>query len=94
MTSSCELESDRIRLSAVDVNWVSDLSLSSRHMVTVLKGTDVVESFSFRFSDVEFRNRSKPDVCLFLGSFYFTWQIWPVERTGDWCPCWSSEAKE
>ena len=83
-----------IAVSADDVTWVSDLNLSALHTVRVLKRGEVVESFKFRFSDVAFKDSSRPDLCLSLGSFYFTWQLWPVERTGEWCPCWSAEAKE
>jgi len=32
-----------------------------------------------------------PVDCLDIDSLYFTWQLWPVERTGNWCPNWSSE---
>jgi hypothetical protein len=79
---------------ANDVTWVSDLDLSPVHTVRVLKRGKVVESFKFRFTDVVFKDSARPDLCLSLGAFYFTWQLSPVERTGDWCPCWSNEATE
>ena len=80
-----------VSLSLVKASWIRDLDLNSEHSLVILADGNPVESFKFRFDDVNFRDPTRPDLCLFVNSLYLTWQLWRVEQTGDWCPCWSTE---
>jgi hypothetical protein len=84
---------DPVAVSSSAVHWIDKLDLRKRHSVVILANGKPLESFHFTFSQHDFRNQDKQDLCLFLNSFYLTWQLWPVERTGKWCPCWSSQQK-
>ncbi|ANM29868.1 hypothetical protein ABI59_10190 [Acidobacteria bacterium Mor1] len=81
-----------IELDYESVHWVEGLDLQPKHDVVIYADGVPLESWSFRFSDYTFKNRGKPDLCLFLEPLYLSWQLWRVERTEDWCPCWSREA--
>ncbi len=80
-----------VRLSTTKVHWVPDLDLDKFHQAVVLIDEKKAESFNFTIEAKSLRNKSKPDLCLFVNSLYLTWQIWPVEKTGKWCPCWSND---
>ena len=80
-----------VGLSHEDVHWIENLRFGERHSVLIRADGERLESFFFRFDTVHFRNRAKPDLCLFLNPLYLTWQLRPVEQTGDWCRCWRSE---
>ena len=80
-----------ITLSFGKAQWVSGLSLTDEHSVLIRVDGEAVDSFKFKFAEAAFEDATRPDLCLFLGSLYFTWQLWPVERTGDWCPCWAND---
>ena len=81
-----------IQASTSKVAWINELSPDVEHSVTILKGSTVREQFSFNLNNYVFKNRSKKDLCLFVNSLYLSWQLYKVEQTGRWCPCWSSEA--
>ena len=83
-----------VQLSYEDVHWVENLGFPERHSILIRADGERLESFFFRFDTVRFRNRAKPDLCLYLNPLYLTWQLRPVEQTGDWCRCWGSEKSE
>lgn len=80
-----------VPLSLSAASWISGLDLEVRHSVSIRADEKVLESFDVQFDQVSFRDKSRPDLCLFVNSLYLTWQLWPVERTGEWCPCWNNE---
>jgi len=86
-------ERQPIPLSTSKSQWVDGLDLATNHSVAIRIDGKTVESFVFDFGQFEFRKVNKPDVCLFMNSLYFTWQLWRVERTGEWCECWSNEPR-
>lgn len=83
-----------IQTSSSKVVWLNEINPAMEHSITILKGTTTKEQFSFNLNNYTFKNRSKKDLCLFVNTLYLTWQLYKVEQTGKWCPCWSSEASD
>jgi hypothetical protein len=79
---------DWVDLSSKDVIWVDGLDLGKRHFVVIRGDGKQMESFYFIFEP------SEPDLCLFLKPLYLEWILWPIAKTGDWCPCYASEKGE
>jgi hypothetical protein len=80
-----------VPLSLSSTAWISGLVLSDKHSVIIRADEQVLQSFDVHFDRVAFGNPARPDLCLFVNDLYLTWQLWPVEKTGDWCPCWQNE---
>ena len=78
-------------MSTKEVSWISSIELEKEYVVQILKGNIVQEQFRFDISNYAFKNEAKKDLCLFVNALYLTWQLYKVEETGAWCPCWSSE---
>lgn len=68
-----------------NVTWINDLDLDKKHLITIRADKKQIESFYFTF------DADHPDLCLFLKSLYLTWELWPVEKTGEWCPCYAND---
>ena len=62
--------------------WSPGLRVGDRHTVAIAADGKGVASFHFRFEALD-----GAEQCLFLEPLYQTWQLWPLERTGDWCSC-------
>ncbi len=71
--------------------WINKIPSNKEHIITILKHNKAVESFPFTINDYTFKQKENKDLCLFVNSFYLSWQLRTVESTGSWCPCWSSE---
>jgi hypothetical protein len=84
---------DPVQLSKSEVSWISNLSVDESHKLIVLENSVPKESFTFNFGQYEFKHFTKKDLCLFVNNLYLTWQLYKVEQTGNWCPCWSNEAQ-
>jgi hypothetical protein len=83
--------SDAVLQSTTSIHWFSDLELKQSHSVLIHGDGKRVAKFTFTFEEYDFKKNARMDLCLFQNDLYLTWQLWPVERTDSWCPCWSSE---
>jgi hypothetical protein len=84
-------EREPIQTSVSKVVWLEKINSNVNHSITILKGSSSQEKFSFNINSFTFKNKFKKDLCLFVNELYLTWQLYKVEQTGSWCPCWSSE---
>jgi hypothetical protein len=76
-----------VAASTSSVRWINGLEYAKTHRLTIYADGKKEKSFKFRFDKWEFKDKGSTDVCLFLKPLYMTWQLWPVEQTGDWCKC-------
>lgn len=84
-------ERSPVQLFNTKVSWISNLEIDRQYQLQIVKDKNVIESFSVRLADYEFADDDKKDLCLYTSAFYLSWQLSPVSKTGQWCPCWSSE---
>ncbi|MEN8123248.1 MAG: hypothetical protein ABFS35_23125 [Bacteroidota bacterium] len=83
-------EREPIKILMDNISWINDIDTKAEHSIAIYRDSTPIESFRFNMSQFSFTDKNRKDLCLSLGDFYFTWQLREVEKTGDWCPCWSS----
>jgi hypothetical protein len=73
---------EEVIASADHARVVSGLSMNERHTVRVFQGTKQIQSFSFRFRDLEMER-----ACLLFKPLNQTWDLWESNRAKSACDC-------
>lgn len=73
---------DRIAFSTDEPQTYPALDLSSRHLAKVYENDKLLQSFWFSFDSL---NSEK--LCLWLNTWYWTWNMWSASDGGKKCAC-------
>jgi hypothetical protein len=75
-----QIGSRKVAASTEGAVRIDGLSLSKTHLVKILRGDKLVESFRFNFAKEESNH-----LCLRYKSLYETWSLWPAKGSKDKC---------